>query len=129
MHFFLTPAKIPIWLYILVLIPIPILCGPQAYAVTNSLAEKVSKRRKSELEYNPPTHYELEAYLMSHYNNRLIPRRSSAKGPMKIYFTIGLYQIIEVVGIHNSRIFFQFKQISTKTTILPLERAGGSHLA
>uniref|UniRef100_A0A183CB35 Neur_chan_LBD domain-containing protein n=1 Tax=Globodera pallida TaxID=36090 RepID=A0A183CB35_GLOPA len=42
-----------------------------------------------------PVHYRLERHLMSRYNNRLIPRRSTAK-PIQVLFTIGLYQIIEV---------------------------------
>ncbi|KAL3110445.1 hypothetical protein niasHT_019306 [Heterodera trifolii] len=42
-----------------------------------------------------PVHYRLERHLMSRYNNRLIPRRSTAR-PIQVLFTIGLYQIIEV---------------------------------
>src|SRR4051812_31251734 len=47
--------------------------------------------------FYPPVHYILERELMRNYNNRLIPRRL-ASHPISIYFSIGLYQIVEVVG-------------------------------
>uniref|UniRef100_A0A915EBA4 Uncharacterized protein n=1 Tax=Ditylenchus dipsaci TaxID=166011 RepID=A0A915EBA4_9BILA len=49
-----------------------------------------------ELESNPPNHHRLEKYLMTNYNNRLIPRRDPMADAVQVYFSIGLYQIIEV---------------------------------
>jgi hypothetical protein len=48
-----------------------------------------------DLEINPPAQYKLEAFLMKHYNNRILPRRNPNK-PVEVRFRMSLYQIVEV---------------------------------
>lgn len=48
-------------------------------------------------DFRAPIHYLLERDLMRNYNNKLIPRRYTTS-PVSVYFSIGLYQIIEVVS-------------------------------
>lgn len=38
---------------------------------------------------------------MKNYNSRLIPRRTTKK-PISVHFSMGLYQIIEVVKLFNT---------------------------
>ncbi|CAD5231454.1 unnamed protein product [Bursaphelenchus xylophilus] len=46
-------------------------------------------------DFNPPAHYRLERHLMKHYNDRILPRKTSTD-TVEVLFQIALYQIVEV---------------------------------
>jgi nicotinic acetylcholine receptor len=48
-----------------------------------------------DLDVEPPAQYRLEAFLMKHYNSKILPRRDHTK-PVTVKFRIQLYQIVEI---------------------------------